>query len=150
VKVHVAVSSDSFPLAIIVGPGNEHDSKRFEQTISSIRLNIHQGRPNSRPREVLADAAYDTDAIRIYLRKRGIKSSIPVNKRNQKKTARGRPTRFDSESYKKRGAVERFFGWLKIGFRRITISYERLDVCFTGLINLAAFLIIWRKMGILR
>jgi hypothetical protein len=28
------------------------------------------------------------------------------------------------------GAVERFFGWLKLGFRRISVRHERLDVCF--------------------
>jgi transposase len=94
----------------------------------------------------LADAAYDTESIRCYLRKRGIKSSIPPNKRNQKEPSRGRPTRFDNGSYKKRGAVERFFGWLKLGFRRISLRHERLDVCFAGLMILASFLIIWRTM----
>lgn len=90
-KVHAAVSLDSLPLSLVVGPGKEHDSRRFEQTVSSIRLNIHKGRPKSRPRDVLADAAYDTDAIRIYLRGRGIESNIPVNKRNQKISSIGRP-----------------------------------------------------------
>jgi transposase len=69
-----------------------------------------------------------------------------ANKRNQKKPSRGRPIRFDNESYKKRGAVGRFFGWLKLGFRRISVRHERLDVCFMGLILLALFQIIWRKM----
>jgi transposase len=134
------------PLAIILGPGNEHDSKRFEQTVVSIRINIGRGRPRNKPKEVLADAAYDIETISVYLRRRGIKCSIPENKRNQKKTSRGRPTRFDNESYKKRGSVERFFGWLKSGFRRIATRYERLDDCFLGLICLASFLIIWRKI----
>ena len=145
-KAHAVVSSNSLPLAIILGAGNEHDSRRFEQVVSSVRINMGRGRPKTRPEEVLADAAYDTESIRCYLRRRGIKSSIPSNKRNQKKSPRGRPTRFDYESYKKRGAVERFFGWLKLGFRRISLRYERLDACFAGLILLASFLIIWRKM----
>ena len=98
----------------------------------------------------MADAAYDTEAIRIYLRRIGIKSSIPGNKRNQKKLSRGRPTRFDRDSYKNRGSVERLFAWLKLGFRRIAQRYERLDECFLGLICLAGFMIIWNKIGILR
>jgi transposase len=146
VKAHAAVSSDSIPLAIIVGAGNEHDSRRFEQVVSSIRINIGRGRPRSRPREVLADAAYDTEAIRSYLRRRGIRCSIPSNNRNLKNPQNGRPTRFDEASYKKRGAVERFFGWLKTGFRRICMRHKRLDACFAGLILLASFLLIWRKM----
>jgi len=45
-----------------------------------------------------------------------------------------------------RAAVERFFGWLKLGFRRIATRHERLDACFMGFILLAAFFIIWRKV----
>ena len=142
----MVVSSDSIPIAIILGAGNEHDSRKFEQVVGSVRINAGRGRPKTRPKEVLADAAYDTESIRCYLRKRGIKSSIPSNKRNQKTPSRGRPTRFDEKSYKNRGAVERFFGWLKLGFRRISVRYERLDVCFAGWILLASFLIIWRMM----
>jgi hypothetical protein len=98
VKALAAVSSDSLPLVIIVGASNEHDGRRFEQVVSNIRINIDRGRPKTKPGEVLADAAYDTESIRCYLRRRGIKSSIPSNKRNQKKSSRGMPTRFDNAS----------------------------------------------------
>lgn len=145
-KVHVAVSSDGLPLSIVTGPGNEHDSQRFEQVMAGIKINIGVGRPRTKPEEVMADAAYDSEAIRTYLRKRGIKSNIPSNKRNQRKPSPGRPTRFDEASYKDRGSVERFFGWLKLGFRRIATRHERLDACFMGFILLAAFFIIWRKV----
>jgi hypothetical protein len=106
VKAHAAVSTDSIPLAIIVGAGNKHDSQRFVQVVSGARINIGRGRPRGKPGEVLADAAYDTEAIRSYLRRRWIRCSIPSNKRNQKKPQRGRPTRFDETSYRERGAVE--------------------------------------------
>lgn len=144
--MHAAVTSEGLPLSIVVGPGNEHDSQRFEQVMSGIRIDIGRGRPRTRPVEVLADAAYDSWEIRNYLRKRGIKSCIPANNRNQKIPSPGRPTRFDEASYRKRGSVERFFGWLKLGFRRISTRHERLDVCFLGFLQLAAFLIIWRKL----
>jgi transposase len=64
-------------------------------------INIGRGRPKTEPGEVSEDAAYDTESIRCYLRRRGIKSSIPSNKRNEKKPSRGRPTRFDNASHKK-------------------------------------------------
>jgi hypothetical protein len=57
VKAHSVISSDSIPLAIIVGRGNEHDSLRFEQVTGSIRVNIGRGSPRSKPGEILADAA---------------------------------------------------------------------------------------------
>jgi hypothetical protein len=38
---------------------------------------------------VTADTMYDTVKIREYNRKRGIKSNIPVNRRNRKKKKKG-------------------------------------------------------------
>ncbi|OKY77706.1 MAG: Transposase [Candidatus Methanohalarchaeum thermophilum] len=52
--------------------GNSHDSKLFEETVEEIRIKTG-ARPKTRPREMLADSAYDTKEIRDYLRKRGIR-----------------------------------------------------------------------------
>jgi hypothetical protein len=134
------------PLAIELGPGNEHDSKKFEKILGGIKIVTEQGRPRTRPEEVNADAAYDERAIRNHLRRRGIKSNIPVNERNRKTPKVGRPTRFNGESYKLRGSIERFFGWIKTKFRRLVIRYERLNSCFWGLIIIAVFLIYWRRI----
>jgi transposase len=139
------VSTEGLPLSLVLSPGNEHDSKRFVEVLNCIRIRKAIGRPRSKPIEVLADAAYDNMEIRLYLRRRGIKSNIPRNKRNQKDPKKGRPTRFCRKSYGIRGSVERFFGWLKSGFRRLAIRYERLNSCFMGLLNLACFIIYWRR-----
>jgi transposase len=147
VKVHASVSSEGLPLSLVLSPGNEHDSRRFVEVLAEIRIGKGIGRPISRPFEVLADAAYDNNEIRLYLRRRGIKSNIPCNKRNLKTSRRGRPTRFDQQSYRKRGSIERFFGWLKSGFRRLATRYERLNTCFMGLIYLACFLIYWKRVS---
>ena len=140
------MSTEGLPISLVLSPGNEHDSKRFVDVLEGIQIRRSVGRPRSRPAEVIADAAYDSGAIRAYLRRRGIKSNIPCNKRNQKDPRRGRPTRFNQKSYDKRGSVERFFSWLKSSFRRIATRYERLNVCFMGLLYLACFLIYWRKV----
>ncbi|MGA9187266.1 MAG: hypothetical protein WB014_01565, partial [Methanosarcina sp.] len=60
------------------------------------------GRSINRPSKVTADGMYDTAKIRKYNRRRGIKSNIPVNKRNQKKkeerkTNKGRSGRIQKE-----------------------------------------------------
>jgi transposase len=140
------VSTEGLPLSLVLSPGNEHDSKRFVEVLNRIRIVKGIGRHRSRPVEVLADAAYDDKEIRLYLRCRGIKSNIPGNKRNQKAPKRGRPMRLNRQSYRLRGSVERFFGWLKSSFRRLAIRYERLNTCFMGLLNLACFLIYWRRV----
>ncbi|AKB54777.1 putative IS1648 transposase [Methanosarcina barkeri 227] len=54
----------------------------------------------------------DTAKIRKYNRKRGIKSNIPVNKRNRKNKKRGRSIKVDQEEYKKKSIVESFFSWI--------------------------------------
>jgi transposase len=139
------VTSEGFPLTIIISPGNEHDSKKFVEVVEHIKVKTAT-RPATRPSEVLADSAYDNVALRKYLRTRAIKSNIPVNIRNKKHRKRGRPTRFEPESYRKRGTIERFFAWLKMGFRKIASRYERLNVIFKGLLDIACFMLCWKKM----
>ena len=140
------MSAEGLPLSLVLSPGNEYDSKRFVEVLNGIRIVKCIGRPRSRPLEVLADAAYDIKDIRLYLRRRGIKSNIPTNNRNRKAPKLGRPVRSNQQSYRLRGSVERFFGWLKARFRRLAIRYERLNICFMGLLNLACFLIYWKKV----
>jgi len=139
------VTSQGFPLSIIISPGNEHDSKRFVEVMEKIRIKTER-RPKTRPLQVLADSAYDNVSIRKYLRARAIKSNIPVNIRNEKHRKRGRPTRFEPQSYVKRGTIERFFAWLKMGFRKLASRYERLNLVFKGLLDIACFMLCWKRM----
>lgn len=50
--------------------------------------------------------------IKTYSHK-GLKSKIPVNKRNQKNKKKGRLIKVDQEEYKKKSVVERFFNWIE-------------------------------------
>ena len=143
-KVHAAVTAESLPLSIAVGPGDEHDSKRFIEVLGRIRVKRKIGRPINRPKELYADSAYDSKKIREYLRCRGIKANIPLNPRNRHKPKRGRPYRFYEIAYKHvRSAVERFFAWLK-SFRRITIRYERLTSTFLAFVYVACIIMYLR------
>jgi len=126
-KIHVVVDQSSKPLYFTVGPGNEHDSRRLQELVDGL---------SERPRELYADAAYDTESIRSYLSSMGIEPNIPVNPRNGR-----RPRPYNVEVYKRmRSAVERFFGWIK-SFRRIVIRYERLAVTYRAFINIASIII---------
>jgi transposase len=134
-KIHTCVNNDSMPLSIVIGPGNEHDSRRLLELVEGLEL---------RPRKLYADAAYDTESIRKGLESIGIEPNIPVNPRNGRK-----PRPYSIELYRKiRSAVERFFGWLK-SFRRITIRYERLASTYKALVTIAS-IIIHLRYGILR
>jgi transposase len=126
-KIHAVVDPSSKPIYFTVGPGNEHDSRRLQELVDGL---------SGRPRELYADAAYDTENIRRGLESMGVESNIPVNPRNGR-----RPRPYNLELYRRmRSAVERFFGWLK-SFRRIVIRYERLAVTYRAFINIACIMI---------
>jgi transposase len=131
---------------VIQGPGSEYDAHRFEEVLNKVIVKGPQGRPRTKPSEVVADTGYDDKSVRDLLRKRGIKSSIPINERNRKNPKRGRSYRFDEETYAKRSGIERFFSWIKMGFRRLILRYERSNTCYMGLIHIACFLIYWREI----
>jgi len=92
VKVHVVVDSQSLPLSAEIGPENKHDSKRFIPLLKGIKVNHGIGRLKTRLGEVTGDPAYDSGDIRTYLRRRGIKANIPVNRRNRLSLSLGDPT----------------------------------------------------------
>ncbi|MEM1537957.1 MAG: IS5 family transposase [Candidatus Nezhaarchaeales archaeon] len=139
-KIHAVVSPEALPPSLQVGPGDEHDSKRFIKLLEGVRVK------HGRPKEVMGDSAYDAREIRAYLKRRGIKANIDVNPRNRRKPKRGRPYRFNKKSYRSmRSAVERFFAWIT-AFRRITIRYERLASTFLALIQVACIIIYLRVL----
>ena len=95
-----------------------------------------------RPDEVVADSAYDIEWIRRYLRLRGDKRKHTEERKGRINPRVGRPPRFEEKSYKtiKRG-VERLCGWLKCGFRKLALRYERLRITFLGFLRLACFIL---------
>ena len=80
---------------------------------------------------LIADAAFDSDAIIASLNERGAKAVIAQHPRRTHK----RP--IDAEMYKWRHLIENFFCSLK-AFRRIATRYEKTDACFAGFLNLVA------------
>jgi len=83
------------------------------------------------PEALLADKAYDTDAIRDDLKKRGIKSVIPP-KSTSKATIR-----YSKHLYRQRNCIERVFGHLKIN-RAIATRYDQLAESFLGMLFIAS------------
>lgn len=91
-----------------------------------------------------ADGAYGSREVRPYLRRLGIKASIPQDPRGRRRPKVGRPYRFRQASCQAaRGAVERLFTWRKGGFPRLALRHERLLGTFTAFVYLACFIITW-------
>jgi transposase len=87
---------------------------------------------------VVADKAYNTEALRQYLIERGI---LPVisNKDDRKFL---HP--FDPRGYKWRGTIERMFCRLK-DFRRIATRYDKLARNYLASLCLAAIVTFWLR-----
>ncbi len=108
-KIHAMVDALGYPLRFELTPGQDHDS------VTGYRL-LHE--LDFCPGEVLADRAYDTNAILELLQSRAITPVIP-SKRNRRVK---RP--LDSETYKERHLIECFFNKVK-NYRRLATRYEK-------------------------
>ena len=111
--MHLACEQGQKPLSIVITAGQRGDSPQFQAVLERIRVpRPGTGRPRHRPGRVLADKAYGSRANRAYLRRHGIRCTIPEkadqvrHPREQGQRRGAAPPAFDPELYKLRHAVE--------------------------------------------
>ncbi|MEU9575311.1 IS5 family transposase [Streptomyces massasporeus] len=148
-KIHLACDGKGRPLAILLTPGQRHDSVCAQPPLERIRVpRTSLGRPHCRADQVVADKAYSSRGFRAHLRKRGIVHTIP-EKADQRRHRlrrgfrRGRPPGLDRETYRQRNVTERCFNRLK-GFRGIATRYEKTATSYEAAVSLASFLL-WAR-----
>jgi len=79
---------------------------------------------------LLMDRAYEDDYTRYIAQTLNFEPVVPP------KSNRKSPWEFDTELYKSRNQIERFFRLIQ-GFRRIFCRFEKLDIMYIGFIQLA-------------
>lgn len=123
-------------MTFVLTPGERHDTVPFEELMEggSVRRQ-GRGRPKRKPRRLVGDKSYACRRIRLYLRRRGIRYTIP-HKENEK---HGRKASFDKEQYRLRNIVERLFNWLK-QFRRVATRYEKRGHNYKAMLTIASIL----------
>lgn len=125
-KLHAAVNGQGQVVRLLLTPGQAGDAPRASELLAGLK-----------PRYVLADAAYDSEAVRSQIRASGGEDCIkPHSVRKEQRT-------YDPERYKHRNVIERFFGAIK-RFRRVATRYDKKAANFLGFTWLASFLVNFR------
>ena len=112
-------------LKVILTGGQVHDSETAVALLKGIKL---------KGIKILADKAYSSAQIRVFIAEHGAVACIP-DKANFKIKHD-----FDSQLYKQRNIVERFFQRIK-NYRHIATRYDKLALCFLNFVLLVACVI---------
>jgi transposase len=140
----VVVDGAGTPLGAHLDSASPAEVRLLERTLDTVAVpRAHRaGRPRKRPDRLIADRAYDSNALRAALVARGIVPIIPARTTNRRATHQdGRPLR----RYRHRWIVERTFAWLGT-FRRLVVRYERLLTTYTGFFHIACAMLTLRRV----
>ncbi len=120
-KLHALVDAEGLPIALKLTEGQAHDGRSAQDMLTAL----------SAGQILLADRAYDSNALRQSLAEQGAFANIrPMSTRKQKPA-------FSSFLYRYRNLVERFFNKLK-HFRAVATRYEKHAANYLALVKLAA------------
>jgi transposase len=119
----------------VLTPGERHETTVFEQLLEQGAVKRRgRGRPKRRPKRIVGDKGYSSRKIRAYLRRRGIRMTIP-RKHNERRTGP-----FDRAIYRLRNRVERLINRFK-QFRRLATRYEKRAENYHGMWVIVAILL---------
>jgi len=128
-KIHALVDAMGLPILLKLTEGQAHDGRSAEDMFGTVLAgNI-----------LLADRAYDSNALRERLVERGAWGNIRAMPN------RLEPPAFNHSLYKQRNAVERFFNKLK-HFRAVATRYDKRDDNYLASVKLAS-LRIWLRFN---
>ncbi len=152
----LVADGDGLPIGFHLASANHHEVRLATSTLQSVRAPRRgRGRPKQRPKELVADKAYDSKSFRAWLQSCRIKPTIPhYERRKRKRPKRGRPVAEAGPGYGERWKVERTFAWLG-HFRRLLVRHERYLSIFRAFFLVAFILmslrrfpkICWRTTG---
>lgn len=120
-KIHALVDANGLPIALKPTAGQAHDGRSASDVLNSV----------SAGDILLADRAYDSDALRLEMEARGAWANIPPMPNRKRRPA------FSAFLYRYRNLVERFFAKLK-QFRAIATRYDKRDDNFLASVQLAS------------
>lgn len=121
-KIHARADAQGRPLGFVLTGGEASDYTAVPALMAM---------PVGKPRLLLADKGYDSDAVRREPLLRGIVPVIPP------RAGRTNPPPCNFKAYRDRSRIERMFNRLK-QFRRIATRFDKTAKSFTAFLALAA------------
>jgi transposase len=128
-KIHAIVDACGLPILLKLSEGQAHDGRSAQDMLGSV------GRGDI----LLADRAYDSNALRETLAARGARANVRAMPQ------RLNPPAFSKRLYRKRNLVERFFNKLK-QFRAVATRYDKRDDNYLAYVKLASVRI-WMRFN---
>jgi transposase len=125
-KIHALADALGRPLRFILTGGEAGDITMAPALLAQVEAG-----------GVIADKAYDSNALRALITKAGAQAVIPSNRTRKVLIPH------DTIAYKRRNRIERFFNKLK-HFRRIATRYDRRAIHFLACLHLASAMI-WMR-----
>ncbi len=133
------------PVACIVSGANRTDMKKLDALLGALMIEVPavpEDAPDAERPQLCLDRGYDYDACRDTARAHGYVSHIPPKaSAAQPLPPPGDPTRHPP----RRWVVEVAHAWFN-RFRRLLIRWEKKADNYLALVQLAAVLIIYRKL----
>ena len=129
-KIHALVDANGNPIALKLSEGQAHDGRSESDLLDGLGTG----------QILLADRAYDSDALRTSLARRGAWANIKPMPRRVNIPA------FSPFLHRYRNLVERFFNKIK-HFRAVAIRFEKHDANYLATVKLAATRIWMRFMS---
>jgi transposase len=130
-KIHALVDANGLPVVLKLTEGQANDGRSAQDMLAGI------GKGNV----LLADRAYDSDALRAEMKARGAWANVPAMPNRKRKPA------FSRFLYRYRNLVERYFSKLK-HFRAIATRYDKRADTFMAAVKLASLKIWMRFMSL--
>ena len=141
----LVADGEGLPIGLMLASANRHEVRLAAAALQTVRVPRRRGRPKQRPKELVADKAYDSQHLRRWLRSLKIKPTIPPYQRHKRKRPkRGRPLRV-GPGLGERWKIERTFAWLG-SFRRLLVRHERYPSNFRAFFSVAFIIISLRRL----
>jgi transposase len=128
-KIHALVDASGLPIALKLTEGQAADGRSAQDMLETLAAG----------QILLADRAYDSDALRETLAQRGAWANIRAMPGRKTKPA------FSSFLYRYRNLVERFFNKLK-HFRAVATRYDKNPENYLASVKLASVRI-WMRFN---